>query len=280
LNHAKEFERAFISVNVLRAKNRQSDIMAKKWILDSGAFTEIAKYGEFRTSVEQYAAEIKRWSQFQNFELAVTQDYMCEPFMVARTGLSVEEHQRLTIERYDKLVAIVGAGIVMPVLQGYKPTEYQHHVEMYGERLTLGMRVGVGSVCKRNTNPTAIIAVLEAITSIRPDLKLHGFGLKITALQNAYIASLLYSADSMAWSYAARRQHKNQNGLNEAQHFVAEIRRTIASKAQQLQLANLEPKGLIGLPMSGVSAEYSMTGQCPEPALRATGDRKIPSLYK
>jgi len=234
LNHARYFERAFISVRVLRNKNRQSDINAQSWIMDSGAFTEIAKYGEFRTSVEQYASEIERFSKFQNFELAVTQDYMCEPFMVTRTGLSVKEHQVLTIERYDSLISLVNPEIVLPVLQGYQPIEYQKCIELYGDRLKPNMRVGVGSVCKRNTNPAAIIAVLEAIKSVRPDLKLHGFGLKKTALQNAYITSMLYSADSMAWSFAARKNGLNANGLVEAATFVRDISETSSSKPWQL----------------------------------------------
>lgn len=233
LSHAVKFERTFISINRLRG--RRSDFAVNSWILDSGAFTEIAKYGEFRTSIEQYASEIKRWSTCGNMELAVTQDYMCEPFMLNKTGLTVEDHQRLTIERYDKLISLVYPELIMPVLQGYKPSEYVNHIEMYSDRLKPNMRVGVGSVCKRNKNPEAIITVLSAIKTSRPDLRLHGFGLKKTALQNAYISHLLYSADSMAWSYAARRNGKNANGLKEAQDFVTDIERTQATRGQQLE---------------------------------------------
>ncbi len=212
LNHAKEFDRVFISVRVLRRKNRQSDINANCWIMDSGAFTELAQHGTFQTSVEQYASEINRWSKFANFELAVTQDYMCEPFMLAKTGMTVEDHQRLTIERYDTLIRLTDA-LIMPVLQGYVPSEYATHILMYGDRLITSMRVGVGSICKRNKDPRKVIAVLKAIKSLRPDLQLHGFGLKITALEDTYISSMLHSADSMAWSMAARRQGRNANGL-------------------------------------------------------------------
>lgn len=236
LQHAPYLERAFINVRVLRSKNRRSDIRANCWIMDSGAFRELEIYGEFRTSVEQYASEIKRWSQFQGFELAVTQDYMCEPFMVARTGLSVAEHQRLTIQRYDALARLVGADALLPVLQGYSPAEYVLHLADYGERLAPSIRVGVGSVCKRNNNPQVILDVLEAIKTVRPDLRLHGFGLKKTALENARICSLLYSADSMAWSLAARRNHDNANGLHEAITYTEHVQSTMGKRGQQLKL--------------------------------------------
>ncbi len=86
----------------------------------------------------------------------------------------------------------------MPVLQGYEPEEYVDCIRQYGDRLLPGMWVGVGSVCKRNGNQSAILLVLEAIQTERPDLKLHGFGLKKEALGVPEIQELLFSADSAA----------------------------------------------------------------------------------
>lgn len=245
LQHAPYLERAFINVRVLRSKNRRSDIRANCWIMDSGAFRELEMYGKFCISVEQYASEIKRWSQFRGFELAVTQDYMCEPFMVARTGLTVAEHQRLTIQRYDALAKLVGADVLLPVLQGYAPVDYVRHLAAYGDRLTPCMRVGVGSVCKRNSNPQSILDVLEAINIVRPDLRLHGFGLKKTALENALVCNLLYSADSMAWSLAARRNNGNTNGLYEAITYADQVEKIMGKRGQQLKL---EKWGVTGFP--------------------------------
>jgi hypothetical protein len=87
------------------------------------------------------------------------------------------------------------------------------------------MWVGVGSVCKRNTNIMAIWMVLDAIKDVRPDLRLHGFGLKKTSLQEPIIRDLLYSADSMAWSFAARREGRNANDWREAKAFIQGHRR-------------------------------------------------------
>lgn len=234
VNHAEHFDQCFISINVLW--KRKSDFAVNDWILDSGAFTELSTYGHYRFPVEDYAGGINRWKVCGNLEYAVCQDYMCEPFIIEKTGLDIAEHQRLTIERYDALIPLTNVNI-LPVLQGYAPIDYLKHLEMYDNRLAFGYLVGVGSICKRNSNPKEIANILELIKRERPDLRLHGFGLKTTALANAYICSLLYSADSMAWSYKARREGGNPNGLKEALDFISKIKRIEAKKPHQFDLA-------------------------------------------
>lgn len=219
---AQHFDRAFISVNRLR--KRRKPVACPEWIMDSGAFTEIATHGRYRHSVEEYAAEINRWAQpGSGMVAAVAQDWMCEPWIVKKTGLSVAEHQRLTIERYDALLPLVHGVYLMPVLQGYTAGDYLRHLDMYGDRLAHGAYVGVGSVCKRNGNVLSIERIMLAIKDARPDLRLHGFGLKSTALSSGLVRDLLYSADSMAWSFAARRQGRNANDWREAKRFVEAI---------------------------------------------------------
>lgn len=213
---------AFISVH--RLKCRKSPFAVGDWIMDSGAFSTILLHGGYPESPELYAAEIKRWSTNGNLLAAVSQDFMCEPAMLERTGLAVAEHQRLTIERYDAIIACDTGGVpVMPVLQGYAPQEYVDHVRQYGARLAPGAWVGVGSVCKRNASAAAIEAVLLAIKCERPDLRLHGFGIKTTSLRSEVVRDLLDTADSMAWSFAARKQGRNGNDWREAQAFARKI---------------------------------------------------------
>ena len=211
---AKNLGPVFVSVHRLVGPHgRRTPFTRASWIMDSGAFTTIAKHGGYPEPPSAYAAEIRRWAS-PNLVAAVAQDYMCEPHMLAKTGLTLADHQRLTIERYDALVACDLGGVpIMPVLQGYDPADYARHVRAYGSRLAPGAYVGVGSVCKRNGRPGAIVAVLEAILAVRPDLRLHGFGLKTTSLSHPEIRAMLESADSMAWSFAARRDnpgHQNR----------------------------------------------------------------------
>ncbi len=214
-----------VMISYNRLRTRQSDIPGiGRWMLDSGAFTEITTRGGYRDGPEVYAAAVRRWARCGQLQAAVSQDYMCEPFALRRTGLSLADHQRLTIERYDALRVLVGdAAYLMPVLQGYLPEHYAAHVAAYGERLALGAWVGVGSVCKRNANIREIGAVLRAVKQARPDLKLHGFGAKLTALQSREVRGLLHSADSMAWSFNARKQGRDANDWREAASFAARV---------------------------------------------------------
>lgn len=100
---AKHFDAAFISVNRLR--NRKGPFQVGDWIMDSAGFTEVSTHGGYRFPVTEYAEQIKRWAGNGHLLAAVTQDYMCEPFIIQKTGLTVLRHQELTIERYDALLA-------------------------------------------------------------------------------------------------------------------------------------------------------------------------------
>lgn len=189
-------------VSMSQLRDRKSNFDVQDWILDSGAFTEVARFGGYRSAVEEYAKAIARWSVCGNLLIAVAQDWMCEPFVIQKTGLSISEHQRLTIERYDQLLSCTESppDAIMPVLQGYKISDYLDHLLSYGDRLKHGQWIGVGSVCRRNGKPDEVREILRTIKLLRPDLRLHGFGLKLLAVQNPDVKSLLYSCDSMAWS--------------------------------------------------------------------------------
>lgn len=256
---AKHFDAAFISVNRLR--QRKSPMTAGDWIMDSGAFTEISTHGHYRHNVAEYAAEIRRWATNGSGRLlaASAQDWMCEDVVLKRAAIAegtlaappcfdhasphsfrklakwpwayegqgarqLDLHQLRTIDRFDELRAEDTAGAyILPVLQGFAPGDYVRHLEMYGDRLTPGMWVGVGSVCKRNGKPEQVAAVLLAIKEARPDLRLHGFGLKTTALAHPLVRSLLETADSMAWSFNARKNGRNANDWREAVRWVGAI---------------------------------------------------------
>lgn len=223
-HQAHRFEHAFISRHALA--RRKSDFRANNWILDSGAFSTVSRHGGYPHPPEDYVPVIDRWRKMATGRLmrAVCEDLMCEPWMLARTGLSIADHQRITIDRYAVARAACGS-IMMPVLQGYAPSDYADHVHQYEARgyLSHGEWTGVGSVCKRQGRPDAIAAVLSAILEERPDLRLHGFGVKIQSLSDAAVRDRLYSADSMAWSFAARYEGRDGNDPREAMRYAARI---------------------------------------------------------
>lgn len=242
----RHFKLACISIN--RLLSRRKPVGARWVLVDSGAFTELHNHGRYRMSAEHYAGLI--FSLWQRGVVrilgVVAQDYMCEPFILAKTGMTVLEHQRLTIERYDaflaELLRLFGVGRaeqlpfrVIPVLQGWAPADYVRHILMYGARLARRMWVGVGSVCKRQGVVSVIETILSAIKAVRPDLRLHGFGVKIIALLSHLVRRLLFTADSMAWSYAARREGRNGNDYREALTFSRRVMAPLRH-AEQLQL--------------------------------------------
>jgi hypothetical protein len=224
---AKHFERCCISVNRLR--ERKQRVPSDEWMMDSGAFTELSQHGYYRHTAEEYAADVNRIAAGTvtgrsncGLVAAVSQDWMCEPFIIEKTGFTVQLHQEMTIERYDAIRNRCKV-YVMPVLQGYEPADYVWHIELYGERLIPNMWVGVGSVCKRNTSVAEVEDILAAIKARRPDLCLHGFGLKTTALGSSLVRDRLYSADSMAWSFSAWKEGRDANDWNEAKAFIKRI---------------------------------------------------------
>jgi hypothetical protein len=184
------------------------------WALDSGGFSELSLFNEWRTTPEAYVDAVRRYSDdIDRLEWAAPQDWMCEPVMLAKTGLDVPEHQRRTVANFLRLRDLWdertdGAeSPFMPVLQGWQRDDYLRCADLYaaaGVVLSDYEIVGLGSVCRRQ----ATAEIGEVVTAVRAhvghDLPLHGFGVKARGLE--LYGHHLRTADSMAWSYSARRE--------------------------------------------------------------------------
>jgi len=177
-----------------------------EWALDSGGFTELGTYGAWYTTPREYIAEVHRYTRSMPYLLWVApQDWMCEPSILAKTRLTVADHQRLTVENFLRLRHHLGE-VVIPVLQGWTRDDYLRCVELYeecGVDLAREHTVGLGTVCRRQDTAEAA-HIVRSLDGIR----LHGFGIKITGLR--VFGDALVSADSMAWSYRARNDHPLQ----------------------------------------------------------------------
>ncbi len=216
----------FVSVNRLRQR-RSLPVAVAPWGLDSGGFTELDKSGRWSTSEDQYVSEVERLREIGNLAWVAPQDWMCEPFILAKTGLTVRDHQERTVESFLSLRERVGP-LVIPVLQGYAPREYDRCVALYqdaGVDLAAEPVVGLGSVCRRSRT-------IEVVRLVRylgdHGLRLHGFGLKGDTFRA--LRYELTSADSMAWSYRGRREpgcspsHKSEaNCLRYAMRWRKEL---------------------------------------------------------
>ncbi len=198
------------------------------WALDSGGFTEVTQFGGWRTSPQEYVAAVARYDrEIGRLEWAAPQDWMCEPAVIhggmidgrriPGTGLTLAEHQRRTVANFTELENLwsqlresdpeMGLSPFMPVLQGWDPEDYLRCADLYDEagvHLEDYPLVGLGSVCRRNTT-TELMRVLEnVVPRLTPWLALHGFGMKTQGLELG--GHLMSSADSLAWSFTARRE--------------------------------------------------------------------------
>jgi hypothetical protein len=173
------------------------------WALDSGGFTELRLHGRWVTTVDQYIEATRRYArEIGNLQLAFSMDWMCEPASLARTRLSILEHQRRTVANFLELRRLAPELPFAPVLQGWTQADYERCASLYraeGIDLAREPRVGVGSICSRQGTRE----VKDILFSLAMDgLALHAFGVKTRGL--AGCAELLVSADSAAWSLQAR----------------------------------------------------------------------------
>lgn len=231
------------------------------WALDSGGFTQLQRFGKWTIDVPTYVAEVRRFrDEIGQMDFAASQDWMCEPMVIkggktkdgvfVGTGLSVEEHIRRTVENFVELKSVAPDVPWMPTLQGWNLHDYRACADLYeryGVRLAEEERVGLGSVCRRETASTISRYVTDfggGDRSIRfgqngerlPGMRLHGFGVKKDALPLA--ENDLISADSQAWSAAARCRRREMRGscplgkkaCNNCFHWALEWRAELLSK--------------------------------------------------
>lgn len=206
-----------------RLANRRSLPRARvHWALDSGGFSELQMFGEWRTTPREYVAAVHRYDEeIGELGWAAPQDWMCEPIIInggvgggvkfAGTGLSVAEHQRRTVDNFIELSDLWSTvsdadSPIMPVLQGFQRDDYLRCWDLYHARgVNLGNYpvVGLGSVCRRQAEDE-IGDIVQSLLALDAGLPVHGFGVKLRGLEK--YGHLLTTADSMAWSYQARHK--------------------------------------------------------------------------
>lgn len=191
----------FVSHRTLR-RYKTLPVATCDWALDSGGFSELDRPPhKWVTTVEEYVEAVHRYrSEIGRLQWAAPMDWMCEPFITAKTGLSVREHQERTVQNY---LDLRDRGPFIPVLQGWTLPDYEVCVGLYedaGVDLAAEPIVGVGSVCRRQSGEE----IGEIMCHLaEAGIRTHGFGVKKQGL--ARYGEYLTSSDSMAWSFRARR---------------------------------------------------------------------------
>lgn len=194
----------FISHRRLR-EYKTLPIARAPWSLDSGGFSALDKNGEWDMTEKEYITAVRRYrDEIGMLQWAAPMDWMCEQKIREKTGKTVKEHIQLTVRNLISLQYKASDLRFIPVLQGFELDDYIYCADVYdqaGVYLDQEPVVGLGSVCRRQgTEEIGLIVKTFAAQGI----SLHGFGVKAAGL--AKYGAHLTSSDSMAWSYAARRQ--------------------------------------------------------------------------
>ncbi len=176
--------------------------------IDGAGFSILKKYNEWPTTAEQHARTMRRVVRALGarwIAWCTIQDWMCEVFMLRKTGLSVREHQRRTVQSYLDLCRLAPEIPWLPVIQGWTLAEYLECVEMYraaGVDLTEVERVGVGSVCTRQSTAEGVEII---VAMLRLGIQVHAFGYTASGLRA--LRKILtdeewsrLNSDSAAWS--------------------------------------------------------------------------------
>lgn len=204
---------AFVSRNRLMRMRNELRPSPVPLAIDSGGFSEltpmpgqkVTKRG-WTLKAKHYAAEMDYYRRaLVNVDWMAPQDWMTEDAALANTGMSLREHQLLTTNNFLELEAAAPWLHFVPVLQGRTVDDYLRHADDYeraGIDLAKRRRVGVGSVCRRQGCNEAI-EILRALH--KRGMRLHAFGFSTLGVRNG--AQYIASADSMAWSLAARQKH-------------------------------------------------------------------------
>lgn len=204
--HANWLERtsvpSMVSYRTLRQRKGLPRALGP-WVQDSGGFTELSQHGGYRDSAREYVSRtLRHASEIGQMEWAAAQDWMCEDMVLAKTGLTLVEHQRRTVASYLDLRELAPEFPWLPVLQGQEFDDYRRHVDAYdavGVDLTKMPLVGVGTVCRRQHTMVAV-RLIQGLSQL--GIRLHGFGLKLTSVLR--LRDELASSDSMAWSLDGR----------------------------------------------------------------------------
>jgi hypothetical protein len=194
-----------IMVSDLRLKRVKSYKRANGPVMiDSGTFT-IHDRGLSFDPPSAYVQRARRYMQeIGNVVSVSVYGRMCEPYILAKTGSTVQRNQRLTVDSYCELRDLAPDVPWLAELQGWELDDYHRCADLYertGIDLTALPAVGVGSICRQQGTTKA----QHIITSLAArGIRCHGFGVKTSGLVKNH--RNFVSADSFAWSYGARKR--------------------------------------------------------------------------
>lgn len=199
----RELRYPHVLINFATQKNKPPSYNPVIFI-DSGGFYSSLKTGEYKSTDEEYLEYVDK---IRPFAWAL-RDYPCEPELLKKWGRTPRENILRTVDNHRKLLGIADdlgiSDTAVSVVQGWSLDDYLYCLDEFRSAGLIRNYMAIGSICRRGQLNT----ISKIITTLRQELpgwvKLHGFGLKITALENKAVWDSLYSIDTGAWDYNAR----------------------------------------------------------------------------
>ncbi len=170
--------------------------MHRRFFLDSGG------YNLFFGGLYEYPFTPERYAGLCNTlrpDFAAVMDYPCEPDLPLG---SVEDRIHKTVRNTVKCLELPIVGEWVPVIQGWTEEDYRFCLDLMEDGGLLREYMAVGSVCRRGVPCRIISSVHRYANKKVPGVRLHFFGLKITAL-DSNIGGLIYSCDTQAWKWGS-----------------------------------------------------------------------------
>jgi hypothetical protein len=204
---------------------------------DCGGYVMTKIHGGYPYGMREYDAWL---TMIPRLRWAAMFDYCCEDDLTAgELGYDVADvftRQRWTTELARSFVENFGyrPWAWVPTVQGWEVDDYRRHAERiaplvfelqrwYEERqgydyftgdednpadveafefscrASEAFRVGIGTLCRR-ASPSMIRDVVAAVSEVLPDVPLHLWGVKLSALSGGAMPPAVVSSDSAAWN--------------------------------------------------------------------------------
>ena len=217
----RELKYHHVLINFATKKNKPP-AYGPELFIDCGGFFSSLKSGRYTSSDQEYLEYVRKWQP----KAWALRDYPCEPQLLQLRGRSAQENVLRTVDHHRSLITLAeDQGLqdtAVPVLQGWTVEDYLYCLDRFRDEGLVRDYMAIGSVCRRGQ----IGQIVKIVTAIRRELpgwvRLHGFGLKYTALKERAIWDALYSVDSGAWDYEARwRKHRGELSVPEASYIAA-----------------------------------------------------------
>lgn len=172
---------------------------------DCGGYVATLIWGDYRYSPQQYVDWLEKFGP----RWAATMDYCCENEITSgKVGVVGERQQRTTDMAHLFWQDYRDAPWAwVPTVHWWTVSDYVRHAQelrplicemkaYYGDQRAF--RVGIGTLCKR-ASVAMVYEVVNAVAHELPDIGLHLWGVKLTALKSKLALPGVVSVDSAAW---------------------------------------------------------------------------------